>query len=266
MSLSVCVLASSSSGNCTWISSPTTAILVDAGLSARTTAQRLAEIGADLSAVKGICVSHEHADHTAGIPVLHRRHGIPVFVNDGTREGFERDPRRAPTGDGAGVEWQVFTTGSPFGIGDLTITPFSVPHDAYEPVGFVIEHEGLRVGIATDMGMPTTLIRERLRPCRAAIVETNHDEHLLQQSARPWPLKQRILGRQGHLSNRAAAEMLASIAGPDLHQVFLAHLSSECNDAALAEREVREQLERAGHAHIRICMTFPDRVSELWRG
>lgn len=266
MPLSVCVLASSSAGNCTWISSPETAILIDAGLSARTTAARLAGIGADLTRVSGICISHEHADHTAGIPVLHRRHGIPVYVNDGTREGYERDARNAKAGGAEPVAWRIFTTGSPFAIGDLTVTPFGVPHDAYDPVGFVIEHEGLRIGIATDMGMPTTLIRERLRPCRTLIVETNHDEHLLQQSARPWPLKQRILGRQGHLSNRSAAEMLASIAGPGLHQVFLAHLSVECNDPDLAAREVREQLERAGHPHVRVCMTYPDRPSEMWQG
>ena len=258
MSLTLCVLASSSSGNCICVRSPQTAILIDAGLSAREIGRRLAEAGGDIAAVRAVCLSHEHSDHIAGIALLQRKHGLALYANAGTIEGVRQDPKCE------GLAWQVFTTGSPFKIGDLTIEPFSVPHDAYDPVGFVLESGGVRVGVATDMGMATTLIRERLRPCQALVLEANHDEYLVQQSPRPWALKQRILGRQGHLSNRAAAELLAEIAGPALQRVFLAHLSAECNEPGLALRAVRESLDQKGHTHVALSMTWPDRVSETW--
>jgi len=260
MSLRACVLASSSSGNCTWVASPTTAILVDAGLSARTIRQRLEAIGADPAAVRAVVISHEHSDHTAGIARLQRGQGIALYANQGTREGIERDPSLQ------GLDWRQFATGHAFEIGDLRIAPFAVPHDAYDPVGFVIEHGGVTLGIATDLGTPTGLIREKLRPCRALVLEANHDEHLLQNSRRPWPLKQRILGRQGHLSNRHAAEMAAEIAGPHLTDIFLAHLSAECNDPRSARAEVEAALRTAGHGHVRVRMTYPDRPGELWEG
>ncbi|MBU4459354.1 MAG: MBL fold metallo-hydrolase [Verrucomicrobia bacterium] len=258
MSLRVCVLASSSSGNCTWIASPTTAILVDAGLSARAILQRMEAIGADPRAVKAVAISHEHSDHISGIVRMQRLHGVALYANEGTRQGIERDPAFQ------GLEWRQFSTGHAFEIGDLRISPFAVPHDAYDPVGFVIEHGGVALGIATDLGTPTSLIRERLRPCRALILEANHDEHMLHLSRRPWPLKQRILGRQGHLSNRMAAEMAAEIAGPGLTDIFLAHLSAECNDPRAAREAVEESLRAAGHAHVRVRMTYPDKPGEMW--
>lgn len=258
MCVRVCVLGSGSSGNCTYVASDSTAILVDAGLSSRETARRLGEIGADLARVRAVCVSHEHGDHTAAVRTLCRRHGIALYANTGTLEALRRDPRIAE------LPWQVFTNGSPFQVGDISVEPFSVPHDAYDPVGFVFSSGGVRVGVVTDMGIPTTLIRERLRTCQAVIVEANHDEKLLQNAARPWHLKQRILGRQGHLSNEAAAEMLGEIAGPGLQQVFLAHLSEDCNRGELALQTAERRLKKAGHAHIRVSLTYPDRISEVW--
>ncbi len=253
--LSFCVLASSSSGNCIHVRSPSTSILIDAGISARETVRRLEQCGARIGDVRAVCLSHEHSDHTAGIAILHRRYGLPLFANAGTIEGAARDPRLA------GLAWQVFTTGAPFMVGDLRIEPFSVPHDAYDPVGFVIEHGGARLGIATDLGSPTTLIRERLRTCHALVLEANHDEQMLQQSPRPWSLKQRILGRQGHLSNRLAAELLADIAGPALRHVVLAHLSQECNDPAVALREVRDMLRRGGFSGLDVGLAHADRIA-----
>jgi len=163
------------------------------------------------------------------------------------------------------LRWTVFQTGSPFELGDFRVEPFSVPHDALDPVGFIFTSGGVKVGVVTDMGMATTLIRERLRHCRILVVEANHDEHLLKQSGRPWSLIQRILGRQGHLSNEALAAMLVEIAHPGMTDVLLAHLSRECNEPALAEREVRRALAARGHGHIRIHMTYPDRPSQVVR-
>lgn len=261
MSLRVCILGSGSSGNCTYVASASTAILVDAGLSARTITQRLDSIGANVSAIRGICVSHEHSDHTTGLRVLHQRQGIPLFANRGTADALERDE------DLQGLPWNLFTTGSAFTLGDLSIEPFSVPHDAYEPVGFVITCGDSRVGVVTDMGTATTLVRERLRGCRALVVESNHDEQMLRDCQhRPWSLKQRILGRQGHLSNQGAAALLAEIATPHLDTVFLAHLSKDCNTPDLARQTTHDTLFRAGHHHVKVSLTFPDRISDVWAG
>jgi phosphoribosyl 1,2-cyclic phosphodiesterase len=258
MGLRVCILGSGSSGNCAFVGSESTGILIDAGLSAREIARRLGEIGAGVPSISAVCVSHEHNDHTAGLRILHEKHGISVYANQGTVEGLSRDARLA------GLRWTVFTTGAPFDVGDMTIEPFSVSHDAFEPVGFAISSGSARVGIVTDIGTPTTLVRERLKGCHAVVVESNHDEQMLRDAARPWHLKQRISGRQGHLSNRGAAAMICDIAGPQLHHVFLAHLSEECNRPELARRTASEMLAQAGHGHVKVSLTFPDKVSEVW--
>lgn len=261
MAIRLCVLGSSSAGNCTFVGAGETGLLIDAGFSARTTLARLAAIGVDPACIRAICLSHEHQDHTAGVAVLARRHRIPVYANRGTLEGL-----RASVEGTRDLECRVFTTGADFTIGDLTLHPFAVPHDAFEPVGFVLRHGHERVAVATDLGMVTTLVREHLRTCSAIVLEANHDLDLLRGSPRPWGLKQRILGRQGHLSNRHTAELLQSIASPRLRQVFLAHLSSECNDPQVALRETRDALSDPAHQHVRISPTFPDRPADWWTG
>ncbi len=258
MPLEICVLASGSSGNCTYVGDSHTAVLIDAGLSGKETARRLGEIGVTMDRIQAVCLTHEHGDHIAGISVLHRRHGIPIYANSGTLEYLRRDAALAA------LPWKIFTTGSPFAIGTLTLDPFSVSHDAYEPVGFVVSSGPARAGIATDVGMVTTLVRERLRGCHALVIEANHDLRMLDSAARPWSLKQRIRGRQGHLSNEQTAEFLAEIAGAGLEQVFLAHLSSECNDPGCAAHVVARALAAANHAHVQVQCAAPDRISARW--
>ncbi len=254
--LRLCVLASGSSGNCTWVASANTAVLIDAGLSGRRIKQRLETIGGSIDALQAVCISHEHQDHIMGLRVLQRRHNVPAYANAGTAEALARYP------DWADLPWNIFTTGHPFTVGDLTLKPFSVPHDAYDPVGFIVEHDGLRAGIVTDMGMATGLIREQLRNCQLIVLESNHDELLLRDCNRPWSLKQRIRGRQGHLSNQAAANLLTEIAGPTLQQILLAHLSDDCNEPDLALASAQAALEAGGHTHIRVGLTYGDRASE----
>jgi len=256
--MKVCVLASGSSGNCIFAGSATTRILIDAGLSGRETARRLELIGAPLASIRGICLTHEHGDHTAGLAALHTRAGIPLYANAGTIEAVRQDDKLR------NLKWRVFTTGAAFSIGDLTITPFSVSHDAYDPVGFIVTSDQIRVGIVTDIGVSTHLVRERLRHCQALIVEANHDERLLTDAQRPWHLKQRIAGRQGHLSNQRAAELIAEIAGDDLNQVFLFHLSLDCNRPELALKPTREVLRRRGLAHVQVSLTYADQISAIW--
>ncbi len=258
--MKLCVLGSSSSGNSVLASSGSTTVLFDAGFSARELGRRLAAAGHALAEVAAVCISHEHRDHTAGVPVLGRRHGIPVYANAGTVERM----RQTPALDR--LRYRVFQTGSPFEIGDLHIEPFSVPHDAADPVGFVVSAGSTRVGIATDLGMGTTLIRERLGSCRALVLESNHDEDMLRQSQRPWSLKQRIAGRQGHLSNRRAVEMLLEIAAGGVEHVFLAHLSEQCNAPEAALCAARRELAEAGWDRIGLSLTYPDRISEVWAG
>ncbi|NCD32447.1 MAG: MBL fold metallo-hydrolase [Spartobacteria bacterium] len=250
----VCVLASGSSGNCIYISSGSTHILIDVGLSGKETERRLALLDVDPKAINGICVTHEHSDHTKGIRVMNKRHGIPLYGNSGTIEnsGYKELP------------WNVFATGSVFEIGDLTVESFSIPHDAYDPVGFIVTHGEARVGVATDIGMPTQLIRSKISHCDALVLECNHDLQLLEQSSRPWHLKQRIKGRQGHLSNQTAAKLLSEIACERLRHVFLAHISGECNLHDRAYSEVTGELHIAGHDHITVSLTYSNKISDQW--
>jgi len=256
MSLRICVLGSGSSGNSIYVASERTQILIDAGLSGREIERRLAAIGVDVRRIDAVCVTHEHDDHRAALAALQRRHGLALYGNAGTIEAIEREERLR------GLTWNVFLTGSPFRAGDLIVEPFSVPHDSYDPVGFVVRNGPSRAGIVTDMGMPTGLIRERLRHCGAILLESNHDEQMLRDAARPWSLKQRVAGRQGHLSNRQAGELLAEVAGPELRSVFLVHLSAECNRPELAAGAVRAALAERGHGGVEVKLTYPDRVSD----
>jgi phosphoribosyl 1,2-cyclic phosphodiesterase len=192
------------------------------------------------------------------LAVLHQRHAVPVYTNRGTSEALLRQPAFQ------GVNFRIFSTGQNFSVGDFIVEPFSVPHDAYEPVGFIVSAGGARMGVVTDMGIATTLVRAHLKGCHAVVVEANHDEKMLRDSRRPEHLKQRILGRQGHLSNRAAAELLAEIAGPQLEAAYLAHLSEDCNEGETALRAVRREIDRAGHPHVQLFLTYPDRVSAVW--
>ncbi len=258
MNFTLCVLASGSSGNCVFAATDDTAILIDAGLSGRETERRLQAAGGDPARIHGICVTHEHGDHTKGIAVLHQRYRIPLYANSGTIDGFSR------SGDVSELAWNVFTTGTAFSIGSISVEPFSVPHDAYDPVGYVLSAGGTRVGVVTDMGMPTHLIRDKLRHCDALVLESNHDELMLKQSARPWSLKSRISGRQGHLSNRHAAELLAELGGERLRRVYLAHISRDCNRHDLALAETRSSLKLAGHHHIEVMCTYSDKISDIW--
>jgi len=252
----ICVLASGSAGNCIYVAGGGTRLLIDAGLSLKETSARLAQLGVEMNTIQAVLFTHDHSDHCQRADVFHRRHKLPFYANEGTALGIEQTTRRTD------IAWQIFEAGSPFPIGALQIEPFSVPHDAADAVGFVITDGPVRLGVATDLGTVTTLIRCKLAACDALVLETNHDVEMLRQSGRPWSLIQRILGRQGHLSNADAADLLASVLGPRLRTVFLAHLSAECNTPALARRALREVLQHAGRTDVRLVQTSADENSE----
>jgi phosphoribosyl 1,2-cyclic phosphodiesterase len=259
MGLELCVLASGSSGNCIYVGSEKTRILIDAGVSGKATVERLKSIGVDPESIDAICLTHEHDDHKASVGILHRKLGVDLYSNSGTIEALSRSSRFA------GLPWNIFSTGHSFEIGDLVLEPFRVPHDSYDPVGFAISCGDARIGVATDMGMVTDLIRQRLKNCGALVLEANHDEAMLKDSQRPWSLKQRIAGRQGHLSNEKAGGLIADVAGESLQTVFLAHLSSDCNTPDLALLAVARELKRASISHIDIKLSYASRPSELVR-
>jgi phosphoribosyl 1,2-cyclic phosphodiesterase len=247
------ILGSGSSGNCAYLETEHTALLVDAGFSAKQIELRLASIGRSIRDVKAVFLTHEHGDHVCGLPVLAKRHNIPVYCNRLTAE-FLHPQMPAYSG------WRLFESGSTMELADLKINSFSVPHDAYDPVGFMFYHALGNIGFLTDLGYATKLVIERVRQARALVLEANHDLKLLQEDTkRPWSVKQRILSRHGHLSNEAAAEVAAEVVTDLMEDLYLGHLSSDCNSPQHARAAVGNKLKEKNSPHVRLHDTTPDR-------
>lgn len=239
------VLASSSAGNSTYVEGGGVRLLVDAGGNCKALAAALAPLGVGPADIDAVLLTHEHADHVSALAVLERRFGTPLYATDGTFAACEAD--RAGRGGCEGWNCSCFEPGSPFEVGGLLVEPFSTPHDAADPVGFVLsEAGGARLGFATDLGFATGLVERRLRGCTALALEFNHDPRMLEGSGRPPSLIQRIRGRDGHLSNEQAAELLAAVAGSGLRHVVPMHVSGECNTPELAVAAAREALRGGG--------------------
>jgi len=234
-------LGSGSSGNATLVAFGARCFLVDAGLSARELGLRLEAVGVAPRLLTAILVSHEHHDHARGLERFAVKHAVPVFTTPETLAALNLAPRHV----GA---WHPFEPGVPFDADGVKVHPFAIPHDAVNPVGFVLEAQGSRVGIATDLGHATTLVVERLRGCHVLVVEANHDDDMLVRGPYPWALKQRISGRLGHLSNTEAATLLAATADADCQAVILAHLSESNNTAAKARQAVAAALAAVGRS------------------
>jgi phosphoribosyl 1,2-cyclic phosphodiesterase len=250
--LSLTVLGSGSGGNCSLVTTGECRILIDCGFSARQVTQRLQRVGVDPASLDAVFITHEHGDHVTGLEVFSRRHKVPIFCNRLTAEVLYQGEwaRR--------VAWNIFETGSPVRICDLEISSFYVPHDAVDPVAFVLCHPAGSIGLLTDLGYAPKLALERLRKVDLLVIETNHDEQMLQADAkRPWSVKQRILSRHGHLSNAAAANVVATLAGDRLQRVILGHLSRDCNRPELA----LEAMHAAGLERLDLYCASQDQVS-----
>ncbi len=244
MAVRVVPLGSGSSGNATLVEfGAGSRWLVDAGLSARDLAARLEGVGVAPPGLSGILVTHEHHDHARGLERFSTRHRVPVFSGYRTLEALNLSPRHL-------AAWHPLETGAIHDLGDVAVSPFPVPHDAEDPVGFVLESRGVRVGVTTDLGHVTALVVERLRGCHVLVVEANHDGGMLERGPYPWPLKQRVGGRLGHLSNDEAAGLLARAADDACRAVILAHLSENNNTAALARRAASTALADAGRRRV----------------
>jgi phosphoribosyl 1,2-cyclic phosphodiesterase len=235
--LNVCLIASGSKGNAIYISNGQTSILIDVGLSGKQIEKRMQERGLNPEAVQAILVSHEHRDHIHGVGILSRRYAIPVYIN---RETW----RTAREHIGQVKKHHFFTCGQSFTIDGFTIHPFGLSHDAVDPTGFTISSSGLKVGIATDLGLATTLVKEHLRDAHLLVLEANHDTDMLLNGPYPWSLKQRIKSRTGHLSNTDARELIMELKNNRLKHVILAHLSDTNNTAEKAYNEVCVALEK----------------------
>jgi len=240
--LEITILGSGSSGNSCLVCSEDTRILIDAGLSARRLVERLALCGLQPSDLTGIVLTHEHGDHAAALKVLPKKFEIPVYANPLTAEAVRFQAKNVQ------ASWNLFATGTSFSIGSLSLQSFSVPHDAADPVGFVITNRSVRFAILTDLGMITRSVVHMTTGADAVLIETNYDEKMLEaDTKRPWSVKQRIASRHGHLSNHAAAELLTQIATDRLQTVILGHMSEDCNCAASAREIVESELRRHGH-------------------
>lgn len=250
-----CVLASGSKGNCTYVTDGETAILIDIGLNAKETVARLTEAQIDPASIQAILFSHDHIDHYRGAPVFSKKFPVRLLANEGTASGIDLNCPKAK------LEWEIFETASSFTIGTLHIEAFSVPHDASDPVGFVISDGTAKLGIATDLGQPTPLVINKLSACDAIVLESNHDYEMLMASNRPWPLKTRIAGRSGHLSNEQATELLQSVLSERLRVLLLAHLSEECNTHHLAQHLMRQTLLTCRRPDVVITSLQQDTIS-----
>lgn len=232
----IAVLGSGSGGNATLVATQKTRLLIDAGFSKRETYARLERLGEKTSDFDAIVVSHEHADHIKGLAALALDLNVPVYISPGTRDAIYWDPRLRA--------FELFSAGEKFSVGDIEITPFSIPHDAADPVAFTVEAEGIRTGLVTDLGYVPELVKRHVRGCHCLVFESNHDLEMLKLGPYPWYVKQRVMGRHGHLSNRALGQFLSEDFDGAAEVLVLAHLSQVNNHPELARLSAEEALGR----------------------
>jgi phosphoribosyl 1,2-cyclic phosphodiesterase len=246
MSMTVTMLASGSRGNCAIVASANTKILVDAGISGRETFKRMKSLGEDPRSLSAILITHEHSDHVYGLATLGKRLRIPVFMTGATHQAWARALRDA-CGEKPKLEkLERFDSGHRFQVGDIEVKPFTIPHDAADPVGFTFRGEGMKIGFATDLGYLPASVRDHLRGCDVLVMESNHDLEMLRVGPYPWSVKQRVMSRVGHLSNAALADFFSNDYDNSATFVVLAHLSQENNHPEIARREAERALSTRG--------------------
>src|SRR5512140_3095362 len=251
------MLGSGSAGNSALVATDRCKVLIDGGLSARQLVLRLELCGVTPEQLDGVLLTHEHGDHICGLEVLCRKFNVPIYCNSLTAEAVRSDSSFEHHRN-----WRIFATGAEFSICDIAVQTFPVPHDAVDPLGFVFHAGSGILGFITDLGYVTKLIVERLREVQTLVIETNHDEKLLQNdSHRPWPVKQRIQSRHGHLSNTAAAGVIEDLLPGKIERVVLGHLSRDCNTPDLATAAVRSQMERVARTDLEIFCALQDAIS-----
>lgn len=221
-----------------FIGTDRTRILIDTGLSRRETMARLAGIGESLDKIDAILVTHEHSDHILGLPVIARTVGKPVYCTTLTAEALDWEEIRAPR--------ETFDAGTGFTIGDLEIGSFTIPHDAVDPVGFKVRADGVQAAVVTDLGYMPDSIKMHLRGTDLLLLESNHNLEMLKVGPYPWSIKQRIMGRKGHLSNDAAYDYITQDMDTKVSTLILGHLSENTNYPSLVEQMAEQALAARG--------------------
>lgn len=244
MGIRAVVLGSGSAGNATCIEGGGTRVLLDAGFSCRELQARLGAVGVEPRRIDALVITHEHADHMRGAPLFSQKHKVPLYCTAATYRAAGLG-RAGDYGHGAYAHVEV-EPGAAFEIGGLRLRSFPVPHDAVETVGYAVECDGGRFGYATDLGHHTGAVREALRDCDLLMLESNHDVDMLQRGPYPAIVKQRVLGRHGHLDNETAAALLCEVTTERTRRVILAHLSRTNNRPDLALGAARRAFQARG--------------------
>lgn len=247
MGITLSVLASGSRGNSIYLETARVRLLIDVGLSGRETERRLATVGASPRDLDGILLTHEHLDHVRGVGSLARKFKLPVYLNQLTHAHL-------PKQVGKLGEKEEFVAGKSFSIKDTTIHPFTLSHDAADPVGFALVNGSVKVGICTDLGAATTLVHRHLEYCSILVVEANHDVEMLKDGPYPWPVKQRIKSRFGHLSNEQSVEVITQVFSDDLQEIIFAHLSETNNSSEMVLKTFTSMLPRHMRDQLRITL------------
>ena len=233
-------LASGSSGNCTYVGSDNTHILVDAGTSKKKIEEGLSELSLSLADISAIFVTHEHVDHISAIRTILNKYDIPVYATKGTIQGIRNSDKKLEMEDKQFIPVMVDNA---VVVGDMIINPMAISHDALEPCGYRVYCGDKKIGIATDLGCYDDYTVSALSGCDALLLEANHDVRMLQTGPYPYRLKHRILGDKGHLSNEKSGELLCSLLNDKMKGIFLGHLSKENNLPELAYETVRVEIE-----------------------
>ena len=258
--MKISVLGSGSGGNCTYIASENSHILIDAGFGPRSIERRLGDAGISLPKIDALLLTHGHTDHTKGITSLLRKYQVPVYLTAGTMEEMGLNPDSIPA--------RIVSRKDSFPVGDMDIQTFPTSHDSAESVGFQVCWQGITGTLATDLGKLTRGVIERLNRSDWIIMESNHDEELLRIGPYPLALKRRILGERGHISNQVVASFLENQFNGMAKHIFLAHISKQNNVPSLVMASAREALERRNRSSLfslepRLYLTHQNGPSEV---
>ncbi len=257
MSVRICVLGSGSSGNCTFIATSRTRLLVDAGFSFLEIKKRLKRIGEEIARVDAVLITHEHADHVSGLQTLAKKLKKPIFLTALTES-------RLDWGEVQPVV-EKFHAGQRLTIGDLEVDSFTVPHDAVDPVAFCFHAEGLKLGVVTDLGYMPESVKQAVRGCHLLALESNHDLDMLKVGPYPWFVKQRVMSRVGHLSNHAVSQFLAADYDRLSEVLVLAHLSEHNNHPEIARLTAADALRAAGAERTRLVLAEQHHPTEVFQ-
>ena len=235
----LCSIASGSSGNCIYVGSDHTHLMVDAGISGKRIEQGLNSLELSAKDMDGILITHEHVDHVKGLGVMARKYALPIYATKGTLDEIRRMGSLGVIPDEL---YREIHPDEPFAVGDLTVKPIHISHDAADPVDYRVEGEGKSAGIVTDLGKYDDYIVDKIQGLDVLLLEANHDIHMLEVGSYPYPLKRRILGDRGHLSNELSGKLLCRVLHDRMKAVFLGHLSKENNYEELAYETVRLEI------------------------